>query len=70
MKEGFDLLENKYGFRWGDVVVERTCSQSKRPQFQMLRIYAPNGQMIEIIMSPRKNRVEVVHRKKPHRKKP
>jgi hypothetical protein len=50
---------NRYGFRWGEVLVERTCSQEKKPFFQVLRIYAPNGQVVELTMTKRKTRVDI-----------
>lgn len=55
---GFMKIENtKYGFKWGEVLVERTYSNEKKPKFQILRIYAPNGEIIEVIMKSRKNQI-------------
>lgn len=54
---------NNYGFVWGDILVERTCSQEKtksRPFFQVLRVFTPNGEIIEITVTKRKNRIEII----------
>ncbi len=49
----YEFRTNQFGFVWGDVMVERTCSNEKKPKFQVLRVYAPNGQGVELIMTPR-----------------
>ena len=52
---------NNYGFVWGEVLVERTCSQEKgknQPFFQVLTIYSPSGEIIELTMTKRKNRIK------------
>jgi hypothetical protein len=51
-------VHTQYGFRWGDVLVERICSNPKSPKFQVLRIHALNGDCIEITIRPRSNHVE------------
>lgn len=48
---------NNYGFVWGECLIERTASNEKKPKFQLLRVYAPNGEVIEILMRPRSNKV-------------
>lgn len=50
----YELTHNQYGFRWGDVLVERTAASLTKPKFQVMRIYAPNGEGVEIQFSPRK----------------
>jgi len=55
----YDLIDNNYGFIWGEVLVERTCSSIKNPKFQVMRIYAPNGDCVEILMRPRSTKVSI-----------
>jgi len=55
---------NKYGFVWGECLVERTCSSEKKPKFQILRVYTPNGEIIEIQMRPRKNYITIIPKEK------
>lgn len=55
-----EVLNTQYGFRWGDVLVERICSNKKNPKFQILRVHTLNGDCIEITIRPRSNRVETV----------
>jgi hypothetical protein len=50
---------NNYGFVWGECLVERTCSNPTKPKFQILRVYTPNGEVIEILMRPRKNKITI-----------
>lgn len=50
---------NNHGFVWGNCLVERTASNEKKPKFQILRVYAPNGEVIEILMRPRSNKIEI-----------
>jgi hypothetical protein len=54
----YELRHNQYGFVWGEVMVERTCSNDKKPKFQVIRIYAPNGEGVTITMTPRTLRFE------------
>ena len=49
----YDLRLTQYGFSWGDCLVERTASQSTKPKFQVITVYAPNGEGVEIVMRPR-----------------
>ncbi len=49
----YEVRYNDYGFIWGKAMVERTCSNDKKPKFQVLRVYAPNGEGVEIVMTPR-----------------
>lgn len=58
------VIINNYGFVWGNVLVERTCSNEKKPRFQMMRVYAPNGEVIEILMRPRKNTITIIPKEK------
>lgn len=57
-----DLWITKYGFRWRDVLVERTASSDlgKNPKFQVIRVFCPNGELIEVLIRPRKNKVTVI----------
>lgn len=55
---------NSYGFVWGQCLVERTCSNKTKPKFQVLRVYAPNGEVIEILMRPRSNKIEIFPKEK------
>jgi hypothetical protein len=55
-----NLSLNNYGFVWGEVLVERTCSNKTNPKFQVLTIYTPNGEVIEIMMRPRSNKIKVI----------
>lgn len=52
-EQTYDVSWTQYGFKWGDCLVERTCSNGKKPKFQILRVYAPNGEGVEITMTPR-----------------
>ena len=58
------LKINDYGFVWGNSLIERTCSSEKNPKFQLMRVYAPNGEIIEILMRPRKNIVTIIPKEK------
>lgn len=49
----YELNQTQYGFRWGEVLVERTASNNRNPKFQVIRVYAPNGEIAEIQMRPR-----------------
>lgn len=48
------LIFNDYGFIWGDCLVERTASSERKPKFQVIRVFAPNGEIVEITMTPKK----------------
>lgn len=55
----FEIRNNDYGFVWGDVLVERSCSQAnKYPKFQILRIFLPNKEIIQLTIQRRKTKVE------------
>lgn len=55
------LQNNKYGFIWGECTVERTAaSEGKERFFQVLRVFAPNGEIVEIVMTKRKTRTQVI----------
>lgn len=63
-----NLTVNQYGFVWGECLVERTCSQEKtksRPFFQVLRVFTPSGEVVEITMRKRKNDIRRIPREKP-----
>lgn len=45
------------GFDWGKCTVKRTCSSDKNPKFQVLTVYAPNGDVVEIVMRPRSTEI-------------
>ncbi len=51
------VTNNNYGFVWGECMVERTASNSKSPKFQLLRVFCPNGEIVEILMRPRSNKI-------------
>lgn len=58
---------NDYGFVWGEVLVQRTMSQekSKKTQFfQILSVYTPNGQIVELMMTKRKNKITIIPKAK------
>jgi hypothetical protein len=52
------VTENKYGFTWGEVLVERTAAKDK-PKCQILRVFTLTGEVVEITMRPRSTKVEV-----------
>lgn len=52
------LKDNGYGFLWGEVLVERTASGDK-PKFQVIRVYAMNGDCVEVLMRPRSTKVSI-----------
>lgn len=62
------MIENtKYGFKWDEVLVERiACQTDKRPKFWVLKITAPNEEIVEITMRPLSTEVEIF----PHRSDP
>lgn len=58
MKE-YELFYTKYGFRWGNALVERVASNATNPKFQVLRVHALNGDCVEILIRPRSTKVNV-----------
>jgi hypothetical protein len=46
---------NKYGFTWGECLVQRTAASKEgdKRYYQILSVYAPNGEIVEIIMTKR-----------------
>lgn len=60
----YTLIENSYGFQWGQILVERTASSNKKPKFQVLRVFAPNGEGVEIQFSARKMHVKKFKKEK------
>jgi hypothetical protein len=59
MKPEFTLELNAYGFKWGNVTVERASSQAKTPRFQILRVHCENGDCVEILIRPRSTKVDI-----------
>jgi hypothetical protein len=51
--EQYELSLTQYGFRWGDVLVERTASNGVNPKFQVITVQAPNRERVRITMRPR-----------------
>ena len=63
----YHVILNNYGFVWGNVLVERTAANGKKPKFQVIRVYAPNGEGVEILMTPRKLKVSKFAKEKKRR---
>lgn len=57
---------NKYGFTWGECLVQRTASSKERDKryFQVLSVYAPNGEIVEIIMTKRTIKIARIPKEK------
>jgi len=60
----YPITTNNYGFVWGEVLVQRIAANAKKPKFQVLSVYAPNGEIVEITMTPRKTSVKRIPRAK------
>lgn len=50
--------EEKYGFRWGPLVVQRSCHDERRLGY-VLSIKTDAGKEIEIRVSPRGTKIQV-----------
>jgi len=53
-----EVTNTQYGFRWGDCLVERVASNDKKPEFLVVRVWAPNGDGVDVIMTPRTLRIQ------------
>lgn len=58
-----EMTVTKYGFHWRGISVERTASNEK-PKWRVLRIYALNGDCVEILTRPRSTKITVIPRPK------
>lgn len=56
--------DNKFGFVWGEVLVERVASNDNKPKFQVVRVHAPNGTGVDIVMTPRTVRIQTFKKEK------
>ena len=60
--ERIAIDEERYGFRWGPLVVQRCCHDEKRLGY-MLTIRTDKGREVEIRVSPKGDRITVENKK-------